>query len=310
MPNNQLIRDHGSIDYEPGETIEMELPRSHYYERLNLLVDYEVTSDGSDGESGYGILDLVDSIEIEFNGASTIKSTSLAMSHFADWLDYGTRPIYDDVDHSSATTQSGQLQTFVDFLLAPGTRGSMLPSFQFSDLVLRVKWGTPSDIGSDITSVDSASIEVQSRERKRNSVPTAAVNDLFAFKERERTVQIDYDGEHQIDLPRGNTYYGLNVSVLDDDSPDNDLIQDVEVVENGVSTHRASTFDLLRAGDKQQYDIEALPTGHVAIDYGFRGNVEDVVSTADMDDFQLLLETDGAPTTPAEVSVVTRELVL
>lgn len=317
MPNNQLIRDHGTIDYEAGATKEIDLPRSHYYERLNLVADWTVTSDGTDGQAGNGILDLIDRVEVQFNGSSTLKSTDFALSHFADWYDYGTRPLYDAVDHTSATQQSGTMQTFVDFLLHPGQYGALLPSFAFSDLTLKVKWGTAASVGSDITSVDSASVAVQSKERRKQTVANPPkvttsdiVDNLLGYKERQRTVPIDYDGVHTIDLPRGNTYYGIGVQVLDADAPDNDLIGPVEVVENGVETHKSTTFSLARAKDKQEYHVEAQPGGFVMLDYGRRGDTDDVISTSGMDDFELKLDTDGtAPTDPAEARVVTREIV-
>jgi len=317
MPNNQLIRDHGTIDYSAGETVTLDLPRSHYYERLNLLADFEVTSDGSDGETGNGILDLIDRVELEFNGSQTLKSTDFALSHFHDWYDYGSRPVYDTVDHTSASTQSGKMQTFVDFLLHPGQYGALLPSFVFSDLTLSIKWGTPSSIGSDITAVDSASIAVQSKERKKSTVASPpkvttenVVDKLMGFKERQRTVPLTVDGTEVIDLPKGNTYYGIGMQVLDNGLPDNDLIKSIEVVENGVETHKATTFTLARAKDAQEYAVESQPTGFVALDYGMRGDTGDVVSTRGMDAFELKVDPEGTtPTDPAEARVVTREIV-
>jgi len=317
MPNNQLIRDHGTIDYEAGATKEIDLPRSHYFERLNLVNNWTVTSDGSDDENGNGILDLIDRVEIQFNGSSTLKSTDFATSHFADWYDYGTRPLYDAVDHTSASQQSGTQQTFIDFLLAPGQYGALLPAFAFSDLTLKVKWGTAASVGGDITSVDSASVSVQSKERRKNTVANPPqvttsdiVDNLLGFKERQRTVPLDYDGVHTVDLPRGNTYYAIGVQVLDGDAPDNDLIQGVEIVENGVETHKSTTFDLARAKDKQEFNVEGQPDGFIMLDYGRRGDTDDVVSSRGMDDFELKLDTDGTkPTDPAEARVVTREIV-
>lgn len=317
MPNNQLIRDHGTIDYAAGETREIDLPRSHYYERLNLVADWTLTSDGSDGQNGNGILDLIDRVEVEFNGSSTLKSTSFASSHLIDTYDYGTEPLFDPFDHTSASQQSGTMQTFVDFLLAPGQYGALLPSFAFSDLTLKVKWGTAASVGDDVTSVDSASIAVQSKERKKGTVanpPKVTTSDivdsLLGFKERERTVPLTVEGTTPVDLPKGNTYYGVFIQTLDGDAPSEDLIENIEIVENGVETHKSTTFSLARAKDKQEYGVETLPDGTVMLDYGIRGDTDDVVSTKGMDAFELKLDTDGTtPTDPAEVRIVTREIV-
>lgn len=312
--SNQINRTHETIEYDAGSTVTVDLPRSHFFERLNLLVDYEVTTGTAAAQNGAGILDLVEDISIKFNGNKTPKSVGLATSHYVDWYQYGTRPVYDAVDFSTAATQSGQVQTFVDFLVAPGKYGAMLPAFEFSDLTLSVKWATASDVGDDVT-VDSASIAVESTERKKKSVPTkqkpmpAILKALSGFKETERRKPLTVDGQTTIELPRGNTYYAIPMLVLDGDSPDNDLVENVTIEEDGVSTHRDTTFDLLRAQDKQQYGIEDRPAGFAYVNYGINGDQSDAVPSRNMDDFEITVETSAAPTAPAEVRYVTQELV-
>lgn len=315
MPNNQLIRTHETVQYDPGSTTTIDLPRSHFYERLNLVMDWEVTTGTAAAQNGAGILDLIDDISVKFNGNKTPKSTGLAMSHFIDWYQYGTRPVYDAIDYSTASTQTGKVQTFVDFLVHPGQYGAMLPSFEFSDLTLSIKWATAADVGDDLT-VDSASVAVESTERKKKSVPTpnrplsAILDALSGFKETERAKPLSVSGETSIDLPKGNTYYGIPVLVIDNDSPSNTLVEDVVVEEDGVSTHKDTTFDLLRAQDKQQYGIEDRPTGFAYVNYGIHGNLDDTVQTADMDAFEMTVDTgQTSPTSPAEVRYVTQELV-
>lgn len=317
MPNNQLIRDLGTLNYEAGETKELDLPRSHYFERLNLVANWTATIGTGGAQSGNGILDLIDRVEVQFNGDSTVKSTDFALSHFLDQYRYSTQPLADRVDYASATQQSGQLQTFVDFLLGARQYGALLPSFGMSDLTLKVKWATASNVGADVT-VDSASIDVQSRERKKGTVaagnPNLSTDDvvdrLQGFKERQRTVPLDYDGVHTVKLPKGNIMYAIGVQILDNDAPSETLIENVEVLENGVGTHKASTVDLLRAQDKQQYGIEQTAPGFFILNYGQNGDTDDVVSTAEMDSYELKLDTDGTvPTDPAEARIVTQEIV-
>jgi len=316
MPNNTLTRTHETIDFEAGTTKTVDLPRSHFYERLNLLVDWDVTvNTAGTGENGAGILDLVEDISVKFNGNKTPKSTGLATSHYVDWYQYGTRPVFDDIDLATASQQTGQIGTYVDFLIHPGKYGAMLPSFQFSDLTLSVKWATDSAIADDVT-INDASVAVESRERKKRSVPTSSrslqqiVDALLGFKETERTKQVDVTGENTIKLPRGNSYYAVPLLVFDGDSPSNTLVENILVEEDGVSTHTDTTFDLARARDKEEYGIENRPTGFAYLNYGVHGDLNDVVSTRDMDAFELTVDTDGtAPTSPAEVRYVTQEIV-
>lgn len=320
MPNNQLIRTHQSIDFEPGGSTTIDLPRSHFYERLNLVVDWDITVDtaGAASYTGAGILDLIDDITVKFNGNKTPKSTGLAMSHFIDWFQYGTRPLYDEADLSTASQQTGQLQTFVDFLVHPGQYGAMLPSFKFSDLTLTVSWATEADIVDDASAItiNDATVAVESTERKKQSVPSQnrpmskILQALSGFKETERRRELTTTGETSITLPRGNAYYAVPVLILDGGTPSNALVERIQIEEDGVSTHKDSTFDLFRANDKQQYSIESRPDGFVYLNYGVHGDLSDVVGTSDMDAFELNLDLgNNSPTDPAEARVVTQQLV-
>lgn len=317
MAQNQLRRELGELSYSAGQVSELEIPRSHYYERLGLLVDYDVTvGDGTvDNSSENGILELIDRVEVVLNGNQTLKSTSFALSHFVDWYQYATRPLYDPVDHLSATSQTGQLQTFVDFAVAPGDKSAMLPSFKLSDAVLRIKWGTDADVGSDIT-VNDASVNVQSKERLRASVADTSnreqqvLNNLMAFKERERRKTLDTAGMTPIKMPRGNVYYATPFQVIDGDAPSNDLVKDFEVVEDGVETHRAVDFGHARAQDKQEYNLEGIQDGFAYVNFGHRGNLSDVLSTANMDSFELQVDTDGtAPSGTSHVRTLSQEII-
>jgi hypothetical protein len=316
MPNNQLIRTHETVSYDAGSTQTIDLPRSHFYERLNLVMDWDVTvNTAGTPQNGAGILDLIEDISVKFNGNKTPKSTGLALSHFIDWYQYGTRPVYDAVDLSTASQQTGQVQTFVDFLVHPGQYGAMLPSFEFSDLTLSIKWADASAIADDV-SVNDATVAIESTERKKRSVPTknrplsAILDALSGFKETERTRPLTVQGETTIELPRGNTYYAVPMLVLDNDAPSNSLVEDVVVEEDGVSTHKDTTFDLLRANDKEQYGIEDRPDGFAYLNYGIHGNLDDTVPTRNMDAFELTVDTGSTtPTDPAEVRYVTQELV-
>lgn len=316
MAQNTLTRKLGELDYSSGQITELELPRSHYYQRLNLVVDYDVDVNTVDsGQVGNGILELVDRLEVTLNGNQTLKSTSFALSHIIDHYQYGTEPYHDSLDLSSATNQTGRIQTFVDFTIAPGDLSAMLPSFRLSDLVLEVKWGSDSDIAGDVT-VNSATMKVESTERLRKSVATSqtregeVLDSLMAFKEREKRQSIGSTGETVVELPRGNVYYAIPFQIHDSGSPSESLVSGVEVAEDGVELHRSTDFDLLRATDKQQYNLEALAPGFAYVNFGLRGNLTDVVASQTLDQFDLTVDTDGtAPTDPAEVRMVTQEII-
>lgn len=314
---NTLERTHGTIDYDAGSTVTIDLPRSHFYERLNLLCTVDLTVDDAvaAGAKGAGILDLIENISVTFDGSQTIKSTGMAMSHMIDWFQYQTRPSFTPVDYGTAGAQTVEMGTFVDFLVSPGQFGAMLPAFQFSDLTLSIKWANASAVSDGIT-INDAEIQVESNERKRRSVPTKKkpmkdiLDRLHGFKETQRTRSIDVTGETSINLPRGNAYYAVPLLVIDNGSPSDDLVERITIEENGVSTHLDTTYSLARALDKQEYGIEQRPDGFVYLNYGVHGDLSDIVPTAQMDDFELAIDTGGtAPTAPAEVRVVTQEIV-
>jgi len=318
--SNQIIREHQTVDYEPGGNVTVELPRSHFYEKLNLLLNWDITVDTAGAASyvGAGILDLVDDIRVTFNGNKQPKSTGMAMSHYVDWYQYGSRPEYAEPDLSTAAQQTGSCQTFVDFLVHPGQYGAMLPSFEFSDLTLTISWGTPSDIVDDTSAItiNDASVGVQSVERKKKSVPSPnrpldkILDALSGFKETQRTKQLTVAGDNVVELPKGNTYYSVPILVLDGEQPSNDLVDRLKVEEDGVSTHRDTSFAQQRATDFQQYGVEGRPDGFVFLNYGIHGDMSDTIPTQDMDAFELTLDTgDTAPTDPAEARVVTQEIV-
>lgn len=316
MAQNTLRRDLGSLSYSPGQVSELELPRSHYYQKLGLLADYDVNiGSTTDNKSENGILELIDRIEVVLNGNQTLKSTSFALSHFIDQYQYATPPLHDELDHTTSGDQTGQIQTFVDFAVAPGDKSAMVPSFKLSDAVLRIKWGTDSNIASDAT-VNSADLKVQSVERLRSSVANSqnkeqnVLNNLLAFKERERRKTLDTAGVSTVELPRGNVYYAVPFQIIDNGTPSNTLVDSYEVVEDGVENHRVVDFDHARALDKQEYNLDTRVPGFSYVNFGHRGDLTDVVATGNMDSFELKPDTDGtSPTSPSHVRTVTQEII-
>jgi len=283
--------------------------------RLNLLVDWDVTVDATGGSfSELGIADLIKEIRVQINGNQTLKSTSFGLSHEIDKYQYGTRPVYQEPDLTTASNQTGQMQTFVDFTITPDDFAAMLPAFQTSDAVLTINWGTAADVADTVT-VNDATVQVLSRERVRESVASSrskekkVLNALMAFKEREKSVSITTTGTTPIELPRGNVYYSVPFMVFDDDSPSNHLVDSFSVKEDGVTTHRETTFDLARSKDKQEYGIENLSDGLAYVNFGKNGELTDVIPTAGIDKFELLPENAAAPSDPAKIRLVTQELI-
>lgn len=307
--NNTIERtQYADLEYKPGGTTTKSLARSHYYEDIGLLLDFEVTPGGGAEPVDNGILDLIEDIEVRINGEKSVKSLSLPMNHDLNWYRDASRPIADDVDWTDETAQSGTIQTDVNFLAAPGLYVSMLPSFRYSTLDLRIKWAPESEVATAIESL-SATVDVESRERLRSSVNGGSPIDTGFFKENERRFTLDATGTNTIELPIGNRYHSIAVQVLDDGTPDEDLIDGVKVVENGVETHVDTTFSFLRANNYQDYNLEALADGFAVINYALRADLDDVIDTSGMDQFELELDTGGDVPNDAEVRVVTRELV-
>lgn len=306
-----LERDQAEISYDAGSTVKVDLPREHFYERLNLVTEYDVTTGTAAAQNGNGILDLIENVKVEYNGDKTPKSSSFAMSHFIDQYEYGSKPLLDPVDYSVASTQTGRMQSFVQFLTEPRAYGAMLPSFLFSGLTLEVKWANASDVGDDVT-VNDATVKVESRERKRSSLPKSRLKKVLdngvVFKETELRRSIDREGTVPIDLPQGNVYHSMPVQIHDAGLPNDDLISSYEVTENSVDTHKAKSFDLQQADDYQRYSVDELAPGFAFVGYAEGNATADAVDTRGMDSYKLKLESN-APTDPAEARLVTREII-
>ena len=308
--NNKIQRTQfENVDFEPGGSESLSLARSHYYQDIGLLIDYEVTPGAGAEPVDNGILDLIEDIEVRINGEKSVKSLGLATNHNLNWYRDASEPFADEVDWDDETEQTGTVQTDVNFLAAPGLYASLLPSFRYSTLDLRIKWANESDVATEIDEL-SATMTVESRERLRSTVNNGRPIDTGFFKENERRFQLNATGTNTLELPIGNRYHSIAVQILDENGePTEDLVNGFKVVENGVETHADTTFSHLRADNFQDYNLERLADGFAIFNYGLRADLDDVVDSSGMDQFELKLNTDGQAPNGAEVRVVTRELV-
>jgi hypothetical protein len=308
--NNKLTTPIGKLDYEAGETKELRIPRSHYLAYLNILVDWDVTVNTVDtGRVENGILELVDSVELVYDGSTTLKNTSFATSHFLDWYQRSTRPVYDALDLGTASQQTGTMQTYVDAKLHPDVITGLFPAFATSDFRLRIKWATSESIADDVT-VNDATMRVEAARRRRDSLKQGYVNNYRAYKEVETVTPITQSGETVVNLPRGNDYYGVAVQVIDGGDPDESLVDSIALEEEGTITHRESSFAAVKAQDKLDYGIESLAPGFGVLNYGVGGSLTDTVDSSMLDQYELTVDTDGTvPTDPAKVKVLRMEVV-
>jgi len=318
MAQKTFEREIASVDYSDGDAT-IELPRSHYYERLAILLDYDITVDATTAaQNRTGILEAIQDLSVTLNGNQTVKKVDLSMSHLIDKYQYGTQPVLDWLDFGTASQQTGQVATFIDFLVAPGDLSAMLPAFETSDFTLDLSWGDVSDIdstGSNIT-INEMTATVTSRERLRKSVAQSRskeqriLSNLMVFKERQKRKTLGSSGETAIELPTGNVYYATPFRVYDNDAPDNELVDRFSITEDGVETHKDLKFDAARAKDLTEYGFASLPDGFVYPNFGIKDDLDDVIATSGMDSWELAVDTDQtAPTDPAEVDLVTQELI-
>lgn len=320
MPQNVFEREVASVDLSNGDA-EIEIPRSHYLQRLAILLEWDITVDStSAAKNRAGVLEAIQSMSFTLNGNQTIKKYDLEMGHFIDQYQYGTRPPFDAVDFSTASQQTGVVQHFMDFLITPNDLSAMLPAFETSDLTLELEAGDAADIedGGDHITINALDVTVTSEERLRKSVAKSrekeeeVLDKLMVFKERQKRQSIDATGETTVKLPRGNTYYATPYRIYDNDSPNDALVESFEIEEDGVETHKSVGYTQARNRDAVEYgfDRSDLPTGFVYPNFGLHGDLSDVVATAGMDSWELSVDTDGtSPTDPAEVELVTQELI-
>lgn len=308
MPQQTLVRKQAEVGLDAGNTTTIELDRSHLYKRLNLVLDWDVTSAAGDGQSGAGILELIRSIKVEVNSQKNIKALGLPMLHWLTQYKYGTPPFSDAIDYASDTQQTGQVSAFLDFIHWPDDWTTALPAWETDALELHVHWGNAADIGVD--TLNDATLRVESHEVPRARVPAHVVPKFGIFKEVERSKALTVTGETPIELPRGHPYRSVALAVFNNDLPSNTLVDSYELVEDEINVHRTTDFDLSRGQDKNEYGLESLVDGFTIVDFEKAAGLERIVPTKDMSQWELVLNTDQtAPTDPAEARVVSQQLL-
>lgn len=320
MPQKKLVREVGSADFTEGGNSSVDLPRSHYYRAIDVVVDYTITVNTAPTSPTFGReRNIVDSLNVQADGNKNLKQYTFLSSWFSTEYEEGTEPTWEKYDSSSAGTYSGTVATRIYFAVPDGNGGSdfgtAVPAFTLSDFTLNIGWGITSDVDTGDITIDSATAHILTHEQKRSSVAKPqskqeqkVVESRMVYKERQVNKTVDKDGDNPVSLPLGNAYYGIQVFDADGSKTPQSGITDVEVLENNVDTHIDSSYSAIRAKDKTQYGLENVPARVGRIDFGRRGDFDQVIPTQGLDAFDAVFTASG-PASGEQARLVLKEIV-
>jgi hypothetical protein len=309
-----ISRDVGTSTYSASLVDTIKLPRDNYVKalilRLRGQVDTSSTTPSLKEDNPFG---LVRRIQVVANGQTTIKSGALWNFYLKNIFQFKT--IGERVQTPTTASQSDKAfsgTVIITFDPYADYRG-IIPTFRLSSFELKIEWGTASDLdGSGSTSIDFAYLDVHIEE----IVNLGQFDDtaLYVYKEVEITQSITASGKTRIDLPRGNVYADMMLKVRNNGAMSNALIDKYSVIEDGVYYHIGNyKFLISRQQDIIEYGLGGLtvPAGLTMVDFFLpERDYTKLPDTSAMSSWELEIETATSPTSPADVTILTGELIL
>jgi len=279
------------------------LPREHLYNRLFLRAYLGATTTNAYTANAEDL--VVSNIEVIANGQLVVKSFS--------WADLVNINKYvngvADVDRIAlaADKTEGMTSCIVDFSLTRKDLSTMLPSFKFTTLDLKLSFAAQTTYGGDVGVMPY--VDVMSRELlyvKEFQDIKFAIN-----KEVTKTISPAATGEKQIDLDIGNVYrriyvYGQGGATAA--TAQNDTMTSLSVVQDGVIFHKKLTFLENQAKDKQEYHLETKVTGVTMLGFDMEGSNLASVDSAPFSSWRVLV-TIPSVSNAVSVRIIPQELI-
>lgn len=285
-----------------AQTQTFPLPREHLYNRLLLRSVMPTSTTSNYVASGEDL--MVERIEIIANGQLVLKSFS--------WVDARVLNIYTnaiaEVDKTGVTAAktAGFGSILIDFSLSRKDLTTLLPSFKFTSLDLKLTFAANATYGGDIAA--NPYVDIWSREY----LYTKEFEGIdFAFnKETTISTSPSATGYATIDLPIGNVYRrilfvqngGASAAYL------NTTCTDIELVQDGVIYHKKTTFLLNQAKDKQEFHLETKVTGYTMLGFDADGEGSATVDSAPFASWKLRANVTSVAQT-VTLRVIPQELI-
>lgn len=295
------------IDYVASTSKTIDIPREHFLKRLTLELDGQCDSGSAVSRSAYNPFEVISRIEVVTNG-QTIKSISGSMLYLQNILEHGAIP--PRTQTPSSTSQSNQafggaLRLFFD--KDKDLVETLLPSHKLSSLQLRITFATAATIDSGSGfAIDYLYVRpMLTYEDNRGQTTTG----IGVLKETEYVKTLTQTGWAELELPVGNVYHSLALLARNNGAASNTVIDEYEVVLNGIVVVRKVRFAASRAEDLLDYSLEAAnqPTGFTMVDFDLGGSAP--IDTRGQSSFKLRYNVAATPSGTADLTVVAEELI-
>lgn len=285
-----------------ANTQTLALPREHLYNRLFLRVVFPTATSNNYVAGGEDI--AINKIEIIANGQLVLKSYSwLDLVHINKYVNAVA-----NVDKTALTVAktAGFGSAIIDFSLTRKDLSTMLPSYKFTSLDLKISWDGYATWGGDTGILPY--VDVSSRELL--FTPEMA-NIKFAFnKETSISTTPSATGFAEINLPIANVYRRIYLYQAGGASTgaQNATSTDLEVIQDGVIFHKKTTFLENQVKDKQEFHLETKVTGVTMLGFDATGDGEASVDSAPFSSWKLRLNVPDV-SNAVTLRIVPQELI-
>lgn len=297
------------VDFTASTTQVLDMPNEHWDKEILLLLDGQCDSGSSVSRSTYNPFDIISRIELVANGQQTIKSISGKMLYLQNILEHGAVPARTQTP--SSTSQSNQAFGGALTLYFDKDKDfveTLLPSHVLSSLQLKITFATAATIDSGTGfNIDYLYVRPLLTEEINTGQSTAGVGVL---KEVEYTKVFTASGWHTLKLPVGNVYNSLSMLFRNNSAPSNTVVEEFEIVKDGLEIIRKVRVDQSRAEDLKEYALESAnqPTGYTTVDFDKGGSAP--INTAGWSSLEVRFYLPSTPTATSDVTVSTEEVIL
>lgn len=267
-----------------ASTQNLDLPREHLYNRLFLRLDFPTSSSANYVANTEDL--AITKIEIIANGQLVIKSYSFL--DLVNLTKYQNAVTAVDKSALAADKVAKWTSAIIDFSLTRKDLATLLPSYKFSSLQLKVSYDAFGTWGGD------AAIPPVLTVMSRELLYTGDVKDTLFAINKEVTIgkSAAATGYTEFDLPIGNIYrriYCYQQGGATAATAQNDTTTDMEVVQDGVIYHKKITFLMNQVKDKMEYHLETKVTGVSMLGLDSTGDGGALVDSAAFSSWKLRL---------------------
>ena len=320
----------GRVDYARGQAVSMSIPRDLAISRIVLRLSGRLRVSGgtTDGvpfvENPATLIERIRVTGIGPAGAEIVKNLVPASSHVLETLLKGTEP--ERVQVGATVGTHDFVQTFTINFAMPDyehelSMSTILIAPNYETLNLEVQWR---DEGSLIFGGDRALalnehgkntgipyMDVEVHQLREYEIPED-IGTFPVFREgfKGNISLTEATTNLRIGLPLGHLYRGLLLKTKIDaqERPLTDAAISRFAVERAGIVERRHEWGQLRAQNKEDYHLEAMPPGYTFVDFTPTSNPEDMLDTVGMagvgQTLDLVVEAPGTPDAKMEISLL------